>query len=341
MSWSLLEHWCFSGLHSRLSGPKRNPMFSLSLGIRLAHSAPWPRFKALPEGHTVQPRWLMPGLPRKAPLSLNNAATSEKVKDSGSACGCKASTCSLRGCLRAEHREERNQPTGSSISLEAEPPRDGASHPQVSLLPWVPGYRATDTALLSIQRKVYRHTLMHLLRPFNLVYLKINGASNLNSNTHFCLIHGALWSLILLSWSWRAGRRLAGTGAHRSRQHPDCDARLLGVLPSQLSQGCFASTEMALKGGTVGDLQKGEKAAGSQNLQSSKAALVKAHCLQDRWLKFRSGYLHLGHSAGDSAPGSLSWLTCQTGIHDALHGVFKGLTRTTHTRCVFQYLGTW
>lgn len=261
VSWSLVEHWCFSGLHSRLSflsGPKRNPIFSLSLGIRLAHSAPWPRFKALPEGHTVQPRWLIPGLPRKAPLSLNDAGTSEKVKDSGSAYGCEASARSLRGCLRAEHREERNQPTGSSISLEAEPPRDGASHPQVSP-PWVPGYRATDTPLLSILCKVYRHTLMHLLGPFNLVYFNINGASSLNSNTHFCLIHRALWSLILLSWSCRAGRRLAGTGAHRSREHPDCDARLLGVLQSQLSQGCFASTEMDLKGGdSWGSSQKGE-----------------------------------------------------------------------------------
>ena len=145
------------------------------------------------------------------------------------------------------------------------------------------------------------------------------------------------------------GRRLAGTGAHRGREHPDCDARLLGVLWSQLSQGCFASIEMALNGagGQLGIFKKGRMQQGLRICKAvkhhcffkkKKKKRKKTYCLQDRWLKFRPGYHHLGHSAGDSAPGSLSWLTCQAGIHGALHGVFKGLTRTTHTRCVFQYL---
>ena len=71
------------------------------------------------------------------------------------------------------------------------------------------------------------------------------------------------------------GRRLAGTGAHRGREHPDCDSRLLGVLWSQLSQGCFASIEMALNGagGQLGIFKKGRM---QQGLRICKA--VKHHC---------------------------------------------------------------
>ena len=76
-----------------------------------------------------------------------------------------------------------------------------------------------------------------------------------------------------------------GTSVHRgpkSLYHPGFDVRLLGTLHSQMSQDCFASKQRGgPKEGTSGDLQEGEKAAGSQNLQSSKASLVKAPCLQE------------------------------------------------------------
>ena len=70
------------------------------------------------------------------------------------------------------------------------------------------------------------------------------------------------------------GRRLAATGAHRGREHPDCDARLLGVLLTAVARLlCKHRDGPKWGGGTAGDLQKGENAARSQNLQSSKASL--------------------------------------------------------------------
>lgn len=176
-------------------------------------------------------------------------------------------------CKRSTERSGTNPPAPPS-AWKAETPRDDASHPQVSLLPRVPGYRATDTPLLSIQRKVYRHTLTHLLRPFNLLHLSINGASNLNRNTHLCLIHRALWSLILLSQSWRVG------DGWLLLVHTEV-VSILTVMRdswgccSQLSQGCFASTEMALNGAGVqlGIFKKGRM---QQGLRICKA--VKHHC---------------------------------------------------------------
>lgn len=95
-----------------------------------------------------------------------------------------------------------------------------------------------------------------------MVYLKINGASNLNSNTHFCLIHGALWSLILalmIMEGWETA--WLGTGAHSSRQHPDCDADSWGAAVTVVT-GLLASTEMGPKGGRqLGIFKKGRESS--------------------------------------------------------------------------------
>ena len=100
-------------------GPQTKPHLFPLAGNQACALCSVAQIQGTPRGAHSPASWLIPGLPRKAPLSLDDAGTSEKVKDSGSACGCEASTRSLRGCLQAEHREERNQPTGSSISLES------------------------------------------------------------------------------------------------------------------------------------------------------------------------------------------------------------------------------
>lgn len=126
MSRSQVEHLCFSGFHSRLYlllDPKQNPIFSLSPGTRLAHSAPWPRFKALP-GEAQSPALLIdPGLAWNSSFVSEWCRIGEKVKDSGSACGCKASAWSLRRCLRAEPREEQKQPAKRPRELLRQPGR--------------------------------------------------------------------------------------------------------------------------------------------------------------------------------------------------------------------------
>ena len=95
MSRSQVEHRCFSGFHSRLyflSDPRQNPIFSLSPGTRLAHSAPWPRFKALPGGAQSPASLIDPGLAWNSSFVSERCRICEKVKDSGSACSCKASS---------------------------------------------------------------------------------------------------------------------------------------------------------------------------------------------------------------------------------------------------------